>query len=97
MHVWGDVHGSIPHRTLTTSTHTNTSGATLDFDLLGSPLREHAHLPSTVRPRLDEAFAAAEQEEGDPALRARLAAIPAQPLSPEAHGHRIDHGDELPH
>jgi hypothetical protein len=74
----------------------------LDLDLLASPLREHAHLPSTTRPRLDEAFAQAAEHDSettgrDPAVRARLAAIPAQPLSPEAHGFRIDHGDDLPH
>lgn len=63
----------------------------LDFDLLASPLREHPHHPATAgggaraRPRLDEAFEAAAE------------AIPALPLSAEAHGHRIDHGDDLPH
>jgi hypothetical protein len=66
------------------------SGAILDFDPLASP-------STSRRPRLDDAFAAAEQEEEDPALRARLAAIPPHPLSPNAHGHRIDHGHDLPH
>ncbi len=69
---------------------------------LASPLREHAQHGGSGRPRLDDAFAAVaaeqeEEEEADPSRRARLAAIPARPLSPEAHGHRIDHGDDLPH
>lgn len=77
-----------PHSQKSTQSTQTNSGTILDFDPLASP--------SNSRPRLDDAFAAAEQEE-DPALRARLAAIPPHPLSPNAHGHRIDHGHDLPH
>ena len=96
--LWAGSHARLSH----TSKPPSPRGAILDFDLLGSPHSAAPGAPSALaRPRLDEAFAAAaeqEQEDGrDPVRRARLAAIPAQPLSPSEWGRRIDHLDDLPH